>query len=113
VQKGVERRNNVPRNYLSWQKYFRILSNFDKLYKYWKYNVEEFLYEAAISQHFSIFKILYGIFGVFIDLKTAENLTSDRNFLKMLPRSQKVKNFLHLWTFHPTIGTHRSSLPEL
>ena len=46
---------------------------FHKLYIYLKYNVEEFLYEATIRQNFSIFKIFSGKFGVFIDLKTAEN----------------------------------------
>ena len=70
MQKGVERGNNVPRNYLGWQKYLGRSSNY-KIYM--KYSVEEFLYEATISQNFSIFKIFSGIFGVFIDLKSAEN----------------------------------------
>ena len=58
------------------QKIFGLAEIFEKINKLWiymKYSVEEFLYEATISQNFSIFKIFSDIFGVFIDLKTVEN----------------------------------------
>ena len=50
------------------------------------------------AENFSVFVIFSGIICMFIDLDTTENWTSDRNFLKVSPRSQKVKNFLHLWS---------------
>ena len=53
--------------------------------------------EAKVSKNFSIFKISFGKISLFIDHETTKSQTSDRNFLKVSPRSQKVNNFLHLW----------------
>ena len=49
-----------------------------------------------MSQNFPYSKLLL-VYLAFVGLETTKSLTTDRNFLKVSPRSQKEINFLHPW----------------
>ena len=94
MQKGVERGNNVPRNYLNCQKYLGKSFKISYITKNVVSNKEQILIRLKsyeISTYFA------SIFCLNTALGLSENLNPDRNVLKDSPCSQKVKYSLHLW----------------